>query len=455
MKKLRLIIAIFTAKAISFVCSVLKSRGSSAPGKLALKIYPDFIRELSGKIKFKTIVVCGTNGKTTTNNLINSALLKSGYKTVCNNLGANMLSGIATAFSRKVNLFGKLDADYACFEVDEANMPLFLRQTKPDYIVVTNLFRDQLDRYGEIDATSKLLENAFLLAPNAQLILNSDDPVTSVFKTSKKNVYYKISDISNMRYCKETRYGNNCAMCKIPLSYEYYNYGQLGKYRCEKCGYENPTALYCAKNIKISDGILYFDIFSENESCSFESGITGLYNVYNTLAAYSILDILKIDKTIISKTISEQRPEPGRMSKFNIHGKTIYLILSKNTIGFNQSVTTVINDIRKKDISIILNDNPSDGVDISWIYEVDFKSLADSNALSYIVGGIRKYDLLLRFKYDDFDTSNIKIGENISDTISKMLSGSAKVCYALVNYTAMYPAYLELKRLEEEDKKNG
>lgn len=153
MDRIRLIFAVIAAKLILLFCRITGSRGSATPGKYARALCPQVIALLAAKVKKGIIVVCGTNGKTTTNNLINAALVQAGYKTVCNNAGANMLNGIAAAFCKGAGLFGTMRADYACIEADEANLPLLFAQAKPDIIVVTNLFRDQLDRYGEIDLT--------------------------------------------------------------------------------------------------------------------------------------------------------------------------------------------------------------------------------------------------------------------------------------------------------------
>ncbi len=454
MKKLKLFIATLAAKAVFFICSVLKSRGSTAPGNIALKICPDFIDLMAKQIKEKIIIVCGTNGKTTTNNLINSVLLKAGNKIVCNNVGANMLGGIAASFAKKAKFFGKLDADFATLEVDEANLHLLFRHLTPDVITVTNLFRDQLDRYGEIEGTSKLLKKAFLLAPHAQLVLNADDPVTSVFETKKENIYYCIGQKTDLITLRERHYGSECPKCSTLMDYEYYNYGQLGKYKCQKCGYKNPDSVYSATNIKIEDGTLRFDINKlSKKSFRLTSHVTGLYNVYNLLGAYSVLNSIGINEDTIKNVLSNQKPEPGRMSKFNIGDKEIYIVLSKNPTGFNQSVTAVINDPRAKDVCILLNDNPSDGVDISWIYDVDFETLCESKTSSYTFGGIRKHDMYLRLKYAGADESVMKIAENIEEAISLMLLGGEKVCYALVNYTTMHPAYLVLKGLSEKGDK--
>lgn len=456
MKKIKLYTALWASKAVFLLCKILKSRGSATPGKIALKICPEFIDFFSKQVKNKTIVVCGTNGKTTTNNLINSALEKSGFKTVCNNDGANMLTGIASAFSKRASVFGKLNADFACLEVDEANMPLVLKHLTPDIIAVSNLFRDQLDRYGEIDITANLLKKSFLLAPNATLVLNADDPVTSVFENKAENVYYSVFENPKMLCCSEIRDGSACPKCGTALDYEFYNYGQLGKYFCKNCGYENPSYAYGAKNINIKNDKMLFEIHTPNEKqCEISGSVMGLYNVYNMLLSYSVCNLLNLDKSIVKSVFENCKPEPGRMSKFFIGGKCVYLILSKNPTGFNQSVTTVINDLRQKDICLVLNDNAQDGADISWIYDVDFETLVNTNASSYIVSGKRKYDMYLRLKYGGANEKIMSVSDTIASAINNMLlHGRENVCYVLVNYTAMYPAYLHLTSLEKESEKN-
>lgn len=455
MRKLRLALAAMAAKFIFLVCAIAKSRGSTAPGNMALKICPDFIDLMAAQIRKKIIIVCGTNGKTTTNNLINSILSNAGFKTVCNNVGANMLGGVAAAFAKRSGVFGKLDADYATLEVDEANLHHLFRHLSPDVITVTNLFRDQLDRYGEIDATSKLLKKAFLLAPYAQLVLNADDPVTSVFETKKENVYYKIAEKAKLLTCRERRDGSDCPKCGTELDYEYFNYGQLGKFSCSSCGYMSPEAKYSAGDINIKDGKLCFSVNKEDKKVfDLTSHVTGLYNVYNLLVAYAVCDTIGIDTDAAKEVLKNQKPEPGRMSKFSIKGKEVYIVLSKNPTGFNQSVTAVINDNRAKDICILLNDNPSDGVDISWIYDVDFETLESSNPSSYTFGGIRKHDMYLRLKYAGANEACMKTASTIENAIDIMLSGNERVCYALVNYTTMHPAYLVLEKLAQEGEAN-
>ena len=450
MDRIRLILAVIAAKLILLFCRITGSRGSATPGKYARALCPQVIALLAAKVKKGIIVVCGTNGKTTTNNLINAALVQAGYKTVCNNAGANMLNGIAAAFCKGAGLFGTMRADYACIEADEANLPLLFAQAKPDIIVVTNLFRDQLDRYGEIDLTAQLLKKAFDMAPDAKLILNADDPVTSVFGDGRSALYYGVKNDPHMRAVEEIRDGSNCQKCGAPLDYTYYLYGQIGQYQCPKCGYKNPQAAYDADHIRIENGILHFDVCKGGFVSHAESEVTGLYNVYNMLMAYAALDVLGLDSKSILSVLCAQKPEPGRMSRFDIGEKTVYLLLSKNPTGFNQSVTTVINDTREKDILLILNDNPQDGEDISWIWDVDFETLRSAGAGRYTLTGTRRYDMYLRLKYAGYDTSRITVCDTTEAALEHMLDSGRGLCYALVNYTAMYPAYVALNKLAKE-----
>ena len=450
MNRLRLILAVIAAKLILLFCRITGSRGSATPGKYARALCPQVIALLAARVEKGIIVVCGTNGKTTTNNLINATLVQAGYKTVCNSAGANMLNGIAAAFCKGAGLFGTLRADYACIEADEANLPLLFAQVKPDIIVVTNLFRDQLDRYGEIDLTAQLLKKAFDMAPGAKLILNADDPVTSVFGDGCSTLYYGVKNDPHMRAVEEIRDGSNCQKCGAPLNYVYYLYGQIGQYRCPKCGYKNPQAAYQADHIRIENGILHFDVCRGGLVSHAESEVTGLYNVYNMLMAYAALDVLGLDSKSILSVLCAQKPEPGRMSRFDIGEKTVYLLLSKNPTGFNQSVTTVINDTREKDILLILNDKPQDGEDISWIWDVDFETLRSADAGRYTLTGTRRYDMYLRLKYAGYDSSKITVCDTTEAALEHMLDSGCGLYYALVNYTAMYPAYVALKKLAKE-----
>ena len=179
MGRLRRIAAIWTARLVGFACRVSGKQGVTLAGQIALKIDPEILKELSAQVREKIFVTCGTNGKTTTNNLLCQAIEAEGKKVVCNHTGSNMLNGVVSAFVLQAGLLGNLDADYACIEVDEASTVRIFPHFKPDYMVLTNLFRDQLDRYGEIDITMNLLKKAMDMAPDMEIIVNGDDSLTT------------------------------------------------------------------------------------------------------------------------------------------------------------------------------------------------------------------------------------------------------------------------------------
>ena len=248
---MRKILAIWAAKLSAVAGRMIGKKSSSTPGDIALKICPDIIKILSKNVKKGIIVTCGTNGKTTTNNLLNTALLKCGYKTVCNNLGANMVNGIATAFAMASSITGKLEADYAVLEIDEASARRVFAHLTPDYMVITNLFRDQLDRYGEIDITVDLLNEAINMAKGVKLILNGDDPLTVQFGEGRDAKYFGISE-QVLPQIDETKEGQFCVKCGHEQAYNFFHYSQLGDFYCPNCGNRRPVIDFDATDVSVS-----------------------------------------------------------------------------------------------------------------------------------------------------------------------------------------------------------
>ncbi len=255
--KIRRMAAIWSAKIVSTACRLSGKQGVTFAGKVALRIDPNCLRDLSAQVRKKIFVVCGTNGKTTTNNLLCSAIEQentsegivgknSGEKTdkirknkvVCNHTGSNMLAGVAAAFVLAAKNDGSLDADYACIEIDEASTLRVFPHFKPDYMVLTNLFRDQLDRYGEIDITMDMLNRAMKMAPDMQIIVNADDALSSylAMESGHEFVTYGITERvfseEEQGEQHEIREGRFCKNCGARLEYEFYHYSQLGKYNC-------------------------------------------------------------------------------------------------------------------------------------------------------------------------------------------------------------------------------
>ncbi|MEG1880124.1 MAG: Mur ligase family protein, partial [Oscillospiraceae bacterium] len=346
MKKL---IAIWAAKLLSVIGKIIGKKSSSTPGEVALKICPDIIRILSKSVEKGIIVTCGTNGKTTTNNLLNTALIKGGYVTVCNNIGANMIGGIATAFAQSCDFKGNLKADFAVLEIDEAAARRAFEHFTPNYMIITNLFRDQLDRYGEIDTTISLLDDAVKMAKGVKLILNGDDPLTAQFGIGKDSKYFGISE-QVLPQTDETNEGRFCSKCGEEQSYNYRHYNQLGDYYCPHCGNKRPKIDFSAHDVDLSSSMK----FTVNDT-PIDVNYRGFYNIYNILAVYSALNVIGTDTKNFNQMLSDYKPQIGRMELIDL-GKPFILNLAKNPAGFNQAIQTVMLDKRKKDVIIAVND---------------------------------------------------------------------------------------------------
>ncbi len=443
MKKIKFVIAVWVCKILIVISKITGASGTAAPGKYALRICPDAIRIAAAQVKNKIIVTCGTNGKTTTNNLINNVLSEK-CKTVCNKVGANMLTGIATSFLSETNIFGKLNCDYAVLEIDEAYAVKAFEHFTPDVINLTNLFRDQLDRYGEIEFTKNVLIDAINIAPDVTLVINADDPVCYEIslKTKVKTVAYSISENVDTDL-SDAKDGRFCPSCGKELKYNFYHYSQLGDYYCD-CGFRHPEVDYTASEICLKDGIC----FKINGKYEVKADYRGFYNIFNILACYAVIKTIDYDVSCFEKVLSQFKPQFGRMEKFSI-GKTVILNLSKNPAGFNQAIQTVISDSGVKDIIISVNDNPSDGIDVSWFWDVDFEKLADAYVGKISVSGLRKDELMVRFKYADIN-KEVYVSENLSDAVSSMINSDADKLYVLVNYTEIFNANKLLSKLEKE-----
>ena len=431
--RVRRLIAIWAAKIVSTVCKISGKQGVTFAGKVALKIDSSILKDLSSQVREKIFVVCGTNGKTTTNNLLCSAIESEGKKLVCNHTGSNMLAGVVAAFVLSAKNNGKLDADYACIEIDEASTLRIFPHFKPDYMVLTNLFRDQLDRYGEIDITMDMLNRAMKMAPDMTVIVNGDDALSAYLAMESGNPYktYGITErVFDSQSEHEIREGRFCKKCGARLEYEFYHYSQIGKYNCPSCDFTRPKIDFDASHIDMSHG-LSFDVEGRHITADYK----GFYNIYNILAAYSAARTAGMELKNFDKVLSDFNPQNGRMEEFEIDGTHIILNLAKNPAGFNQNISAVMEVTKEKDIIIVINDNAQDGTDISWLWDVDFDRFSEDNIHSITVSGIRCQDMRLRMKYVGIQSELIP---NVKSAIEARIKDGCKNLYVLVNYTALF-----------------
>lgn len=441
--KLRRIAAVWTSKLVARICKMLGKQGVTWAGKIALMIDPKILTELAGDVKEKIYVVCGTNGKTTTNNLLCSTLEAQGKKVVCNHTGSNMLNGCVASFVLSTGWNGRLDADYACIEVDEASALRIFPHFKPDFMVLTNLFRDQLDRYGEIDITMNLVRDAMKLAPDMKIIVNADDAL-SVFVTQESGnpyVTYGIGEKVFEESINEIKEGRFCKKCGAKMEYNFYHFSQLGDYYCSACDFKRPEIKYNASEIETGDHLAFCV-----DNRRIKANYRGFYNIYNILASYAAARETGLLLENFQKVLDAYNPENGRNEHFSIDGTEIILNLAKNPAGFNQNISAVMEDKTLKDIIILINDNDQDGTDVSWLWDVDFDRFQSDNINSIVVSGIRCQDMRLRLKYVDIPAN---LEQDVEKAIRERIANGCKNLYVLVNYTGLYSTHNILKRMEE------
>ena len=434
-KKIRLSLSVMTGKLVRLGLKTTGRSATALPGNIALRVEPDLLKVVNERCK-KKVIVTGTNGKTTTNNLI-VHIIGSNFKNVLSNLrGANMPQGIASSFIENK----KDEYDWGVFEVDEGSFKRVIRDIEPDYIVVTNFFRDQLDRYGEIENTVAMVYET-IKPLNTFLILNADDPLVSKFKNlNKNNIFYGIKKnqfSSKEETVVETR---NCPSCNSYIDYEYFNYGQLGGYNCKKCGFKNPPYDYYIENINYKDNKYCFDINTNKEifkDTCFE--YEGIYNIYNCCAAFSFSCEVGIEPSEIINRMENFDYKLGRMEEIKFKDKIVKIVLTKNPIGLTEVIKSISHDKRKKAILFILNDNPADGKDISWIWDAGLDNFKNIENLEKIYcSGKRAEDIALRIQYAHTPTELIKIDDNMQESIKKAVQEDVEIVYILPTYTAVF-----------------
>ncbi len=442
--RLRRMLAVWAAKCAEKISvRVFHRQGVTWAGKIALKICPNILSELAAQVREDIFIVCGTNGKTTTNNMLCAALKAERKKVVCNHTGSNMLNGVAAAFVLSAGWGGSLDADCASIEIDEASTKRVFPYFKPDYMVLTNLFRDQLDRYGEIDITMNLLKEVMQTAPDMTVIVNGDDALSAFLAMDAGNPFitYGISEkVVDDTDSHEIREGRFCKKCGAVMHYNFYHYSQLGDYTCTVCDFKRPEIRYDASGVQVEDG-LSFTV----ENREIHADYKGFYNVYNILAAYAAVRSAGMTAEHFNEMLAGFNPENGRMEEFQIKGTKIVLNLAKNPAGFNQNISAVMQDDTPKDVIIVINDNAQDGTDISWLWDVDFDRFRDANANSITVSGIRCQDMRLRLKYVDIPSM---LEEDVTKAILERIENGCGNLYVLVNYTALFSTHTVLKKME-------
>lgn len=443
--QLRVMLAILVAKLVVWLVRFLgRGKGSSLPGMVALKICPGILGVLARQPRLGVVMVTGTNGKTTTNNMIARVVTEAGYRVVVNAEGANLITGVTTAFVKAASYLGQVDCDYALLEVDEGSFPRVTRQVRPAIVVVTNFFRDQLDRYGELDKTISLIRNALLQLPDTRLVLNADDPLVAQLaaSTGLKTTFFGQGEHERVTTtATATREGRFCPRCCCELDYAYYHYSQLGTYRCPGCGFSRPPAQVEGLEASAAEGGITCHLRYPAGSRSLAIPVPGLYNLYNGLAAFTVSLLLDLEPDRIIRALEGYTPATGRMERFRYRDKPVLLNLVKNPTGFNEGLNTLLALKGPVDVLIAINDNDADGRDISWLWDVDFEVLEERHHRlhSLVCTGQRGEEMAVRLKYAGVPVDKIVVKSSMSEAVKHILNSSGTSVYLLATYTALWP----------------
>jgi lipid II isoglutaminyl synthase (glutamine-hydrolysing) len=426
--------------------------GTTLPGDVARWLDPLILTKLSRSLTDGTVVVTGTNGKTTTAALLRHILEAQGRPTVANQAGANLIFGVTAALVNRTSWTGELPATAGLFEIDEASLPRLVEEVAPGTIVVTNLFRDQLDRYGELETTAAHIRGALTRGPEGMTaVLNGDDPMVAALGDNLPRVIYAGLDDPSLLQ-SELSHGADakfCPRCGSPFVFEGVYFGHVGRYRCPRGDFTRPSPDVKATSIVI-DGMegMRLRVTDGVQDVNVEVPLSGLYNAYNVVLALAAAAALQVPLAKSAAALRDFVPAFGRMERTVVEGRPAVLLLAKNPTGFNEVLRTAIQFGKAKSFLIALNDRIADGQDVSWIWDVNFEQLTEV-ARHIVVSGDRALDLRVRLKYADLRDDRIEVVTDWRDALKRAAQATpaGETLFVLPTYTAM----LELRAVLTRD----
>ena len=409
--------------------------GTTLPGKLVWKLDPTALDALAKRLPAGVALVSATNGKTTTTAMA-SSILSPVRRLAWNRSGANLASGITST------LLATRDAELGLLEVDEFALPEVMRRTRPRVVCLGNLFRDQLDRYGELEHIAERWRSAVSeLPPDASLVVGADDPlVASLGEGRETALRFGVDDPaharSSLQHASDSKY---CIRCGAPYVYKAAYVGHLGAYRCEACGHARPPLDVAARAIETHglDGVS-FSLETPAGNARVRLGLPGLYNVYNALAAASLALALGVSLDVVVDGLERFTGAFGRFERFVVGDKRVLLLLVKNPAGANEAIRTLENGSAPATLVVALNDRIADGRDVSWIWDVDFEPLLD-RAGRIVVTGERAAELALRFTYGGYPRERLEVVPALDAALDRglELTQPGEELAVLPTYTAM------------------
>jgi UDP-N-acetylmuramyl tripeptide synthase len=425
--------------------------GTSLPGKLLTRLEPHAIGLLAGRLEHGNVVISATNGKTTTAAMVASILERSGRRLVHNRAGANMAGGVASALADASRRGGRaLDGDFGLFEVDEFWLGEVVQELNPRAMLLANLFRDQLDRYGELDTIAdRWAVVAAERAASTQLVLNADDPLVADLGRVEgaEPWYFGVEDDSvahtELQHASDSKHCRRCGHASVSdAAYM----GHLGRYHCPHCGNRRPEPAVAAESVQLR-GIrsAAFTLRAPQGSTRVELPLPGLYNVYNALGAAALCLSLGVELPTIAAGLGAVEPAFGRAETIELDGRPTSILLVKNPAGANEVLRTLALEGGELDLFGVLNDRIADGRDVSWVWDADWETLAPHVA-RMTCSGTRAAELALRMKYAGVPVERLDVVEDLAGGLDHALEGGRGPLYALPTYTAL----LELRGLLSE-----
>ena len=445
MSKLRMILAILAGRAVRLLSRLLHRGGTDMPGRIAPKLCPQLLRLLAAEVKSLTIT--GTNGKTTSARMIEEAFREAGLSYFANRSGANLISGITTEFIMNADWLGRPKKEYAVIECDEAAAKKVFGQLRPRVVVVTNLFRDQLDRYGEVTHTLANIREAMGGAPEAVLCLNADCSLTASLAGDLPNrvVWYGVNKgAAPSRPKPAISDATHCIRCKTEYEYDYITYGHLGGFRCPHCGYRRPKAdvAVTAVTEQRADGsTVVVELGGERRVV--DINLPAMYNVYNAVGTLAGVTAMGVAADTAIAALGRFSCGFGRMEQFKLGQKGARMMLVKNPAGCNQVLEFLETISDPFELVVCLNDRHADGTDVSWIWDAEFEALGrlGSRLKRVIVSGDRAGDMRVRIKYAGVPDGRITV-ERDYEKLVRMLEQAEDTVFLMPTYTAM----LELRQ---------
>ncbi|MDR0922287.1 MAG: Mur ligase family protein [Lactobacillales bacterium] len=431
--------AILAGKSSHWVLKTFFKGGSSYPGSLALKLDPQILDTIAKD--YEIVVVTGTNGKTLTTALTVNILKQEFDHVVTNPTGANMAQGIVSTFLSAKHTKG--EKKFAVLEIDEASLSKVTEYIKPKLFVFTNIFRDQMDRYGEIYTTYKMILEGAAKSPQATILANGDSPLFNSVDTVNPRKYYGFDHLPDKEQLAHyNTEGILCPKCQSILHYKMITYANLGKYYCPNCGFKRPELDYKLTEMKKMTNTSA-DFVIDGEEYGIEVG--GLYNVYNALAGAAVAEHYHVTPEKIRKGLGYDEKVFGRQEEFTIDGKKCTLVLVKNPVGTNQVIDMIGLAPYPFTLVTLLNANYADGIDVSWIWDANYELFVDMPIKKMIAGGERHEDMARRLRVAGLPKDKIvEVDASFEQLLHEIKSAPTEHVYILATYTAVINLRKEL-----------